>query len=132
LYLVVARRSEDGSFGNAQDGALYRSRDGAEHWEKVALPRGVNGPNGLIDLQDPNRLYLAAWGRNEPDGAVNGGIFLSADGVASWRNVLSQDPACLRRVGSSGRYSSTLSLSMKSKIQNIWGVKSDLTCRESL
>ena len=24
LYLVVARRSEDGSFGNAQDGALYR------------------------------------------------------------------------------------------------------------
>jgi len=92
LYLVVARRSEDGSFGNAQDGALYGSRDGAEHWEKLALPRGVNGPNGLaIDPQDPNRLYLAAWGRNEPEGAVDGGIFLSADGGDSWRNVLSQD-----------------------------------------
>jgi hypothetical protein len=92
LYLVVARRSEDGSYGNAQDGALYRSRDDAEHWEKTALPKGVNGPNGLaIDLKDPNRLYLAAWGRNEPEGAVDGGIFLSTDGGESWRNVLNKD-----------------------------------------
>ena len=92
LYLVVARRSEDGSFGNAEDGALYRSRDGAEHWDQIALPKGVNGPNGLaIDPRDSNRLYLAAWGRNEPEGAADGGIFLSVDGGASWRNVLSQD-----------------------------------------
>ena len=92
LYLVVARRSEDGSFGNAQDGALYRSRDGADHWEKIALAKGVNGPNGLaIDPQDPNRLYLAAWGRSEPEGAVDGGVFLSDDGGGSWRNVLSED-----------------------------------------
>lgn len=92
LYLVVARRSEDGNFGNAQDGALYRSRDGAEHWERIALPRGVNGPNGLaIDPTDPNRLYLAAWGRNEPEGAVDGGIYVSTDGGGSWRNVLSKD-----------------------------------------
>src|SRR5208337_2543314 len=31
LYLVIARRSEDGSYGSPQDGALFRSRDGAEH-----------------------------------------------------------------------------------------------------
>ena len=49
LYVVVARRSENGSFGNAGDGALYRSTDGAEHWEKLALPEGLNGPNGLVD-----------------------------------------------------------------------------------
>ena len=92
LYLVVARRSEDGSFGNAQDGALYRSRDGAEHWERISLPKGVNGPSGVaIDPKDPGRLYLAAWGRNEPEGAVDGGIFFSADSGGSWRNVLSQD-----------------------------------------
>ena len=92
LYLIVARRSEDGSFGNAQDGALYRSRDGAEHWEKIALPKGLNGPNGLaIDPKDPKRLYLAAWGRNEPEGAVDGGIFVSEDGGSSWRNALSRD-----------------------------------------
>jgi len=92
LYLVVARRSEDGSFGNAQDGALFRSRDGAEHWEAITLPKGVNGPNGLaIDAEKPNRLYLAAWGRKAAEGGVDGGIFISNDGGNSWRNVLSQD-----------------------------------------
>ena len=44
---VIARRSEDGSIGNAGDGALYRSTDGAEHWQPVSLPEGTNGPNGL-------------------------------------------------------------------------------------
>jgi photosystem II stability/assembly factor-like uncharacterized protein len=92
LYVVLARRSEDGSFGNAQDGTLFRSPDGAEHWQRITLPQGVNGPNGLaIDAENPNRLYLAAWGRNTAQGAVDGGIFISDDGGDSWRNVLSQD-----------------------------------------
>jgi len=92
LYVILARRSEDGSFGNDEDGALFRSRDGADHWERIALPQGVNGPNGLaIDPDDPNRLYLAAWGRTAPEGAKDGGIFVSSDGRNSWRNVLSQD-----------------------------------------
>jgi len=38
LYLVVARRSENGQVGDAGDGALYVSDDGAEHWTRVALP----------------------------------------------------------------------------------------------
>jgi photosystem II stability/assembly factor-like uncharacterized protein len=92
LYLVVARRTEDGSFGNDGDGALYRSRDGAEKWERIALPKGVNGPNGIaVDPTDPRRLYLAAWGRTTAEGAVDGGIFLSTDGGASWKNVLQRD-----------------------------------------
>jgi photosystem II stability/assembly factor-like uncharacterized protein len=94
LYLVVARRSDDGGFGNSGDGALYRSTDGAEHWTRLRLPEGVNGPNGLaIDQRDPARLYLAAWGRSTPDGAHGdgGGIFLSVDAGARWRNVLAKD-----------------------------------------
>ena len=92
LYLVIARRSEDGSYGNAPDGALYRSTDGAEHWQRIALPEGVNGPNGVaIDPGDPKRLYLAAWGRQTPDGAVAGGIFVSADAGQAWKNVLDRD-----------------------------------------
>ncbi|MCW5979764.1 MAG: hypothetical protein KIT09_16915 [Bryobacteraceae bacterium] len=92
LYAVVARRSEDGSIGNDQDGALYRSTDGAERWTKVNLPDGVNGPNGLaIDPKDPRRMYLAAWGRRTEEGAVNGGIFLTTDAGATWRNVLAKD-----------------------------------------
>src|SRR5260221_533171 len=82
LYVVVARRSERGRIGDADDGALYRSTDGAEHWTRMALPAGTNGPNGLaVDPADPRRLYLAAWGvatpgrvtRRLPRGAVGGG-----------------------------------------------------------
>ncbi len=92
LYLVVARRSDDGSIGNDQDGALYRSTDSAEHWERVALPKGTNGPNGLaVDPRDPRRLYLAAWGRTMPDGDEGGGIFLSEDSGNRWRPVLADD-----------------------------------------
>jgi photosystem II stability/assembly factor-like uncharacterized protein len=92
LYLVVARRSDDGSFGNAEDGALYRSTDGAERWTRMRLPQGVNGPTGLaIDPRDPGRLYLAAWGRSTPQGAEDGGLYLSTDGGATWRRVLTQD-----------------------------------------
>jgi photosystem II stability/assembly factor-like uncharacterized protein len=42
LYLLVARRSVDGSLGTPLDGALYRSSDGAEHWERLVLPAGSN------------------------------------------------------------------------------------------
>lgn len=89
LYLIVARRSDDGSIGTEGDGALYRSADGAESWQKIALPDGVNGPNGLaVDPHDPRRLYLGAWGRQEYPDDVDGGVFLSDDGGASWRCVL--------------------------------------------
>lgn len=92
LYVVVARRSDDGSFGNTGDGAIYRSTDGAEHWTRMRLPPGVNGPNGLaIDPRDPGRLYLAAWGRSTPRGAEDGGVYLSTDAGATWRRVLTQD-----------------------------------------
>ncbi len=92
LYVVLARRSEDGSFGSAGDGAVYRSTDGAAHWNKITLPMGVNGPNGLaVDPGDPGRLYLAAWGRTSTEHALSGGIWVSADGGHTWRNTLSKD-----------------------------------------
>lgn len=92
LYVVIARRSEDGSIGTARDGALYRSTDGAEHWQPVALPEGSNGPNGLaIDPQSPDRLYLAAWARATGEHGDGGGIFLSEDGGKSWQQVLEKD-----------------------------------------
>ena len=92
LYMVVARRSDDGSIGNDGDGGLYRSQDGAETWQKVSLPQGVNGPNGIaVDPSDTKRLYLAAWRRNDGQPTAGGGIFLSTDGGVSWRSVLSAD-----------------------------------------
>ena len=92
LYAVIARRSEDGSIGNVGDGALYKSTDGAEHWQPVPLPEGTNGPNGLaVDPHSPNRLYLAAWGRAAGEHGDGGGIFLSEDGGKTWKLVLDKD-----------------------------------------
>ena len=91
LYLVVARRSERGRIGDADDGALYRSTDGGERWTRMTLPAGTNGPNALtVDPADPRRLYLSAWGVATPGGDTGGGIFVSADGGATWANVLPQ------------------------------------------
>ena len=88
LYLVVARRSERGRIGNADDGALYVSSDGADHWRKLDLPPGVNGPNGLaIDPREPRRLYLSAWAVATPGGDTGGGIFISDDGGGTWRRA---------------------------------------------
>ena len=92
LYVIIARRSEDGSIGTNGDGALYKSTDGAESWTPVHLPDQVNGPNGLaIDPSDPKRLYLAAWTRATGDHGTGGGIFLSEDGGNNWKNVLDRD-----------------------------------------
>jgi photosystem II stability/assembly factor-like uncharacterized protein len=95
LYLVTVRTSDDGAYGNDADGVLYRSRDGAETWEHVPLPAGLNGPTGIaIDPEDANRIYLSAWGRakrynvNPPE---QGGVWLSTDAGGKWSNVLTQD-----------------------------------------
>jgi len=92
LYLLVSRRSEDGSIGTDKDGALYRSTDGAEHWSPVAMPEGANAPNGLaIDPKDPNRLYLATWARATGEHGDGGGIYLSEDAGKTWKQVLDRD-----------------------------------------
>ena len=92
LYLVVARRSDDGGIGGAGDGALYRSTDGAESWTKMSLPPDVNGPHALtVDPRDPRRLYLAAWGRRPQRETLGGGVFLSTDAGATWKHVLTAD-----------------------------------------
>ncbi len=92
LYVVIARRSEDGSIGNANDGALYSSKDGAEHWNPIQLPQGVNGPNALtIDPKSPQRLYLSAWARASGTHGDGGGIFLSEDAGRTWRQIFDRD-----------------------------------------
>lgn len=92
LYVLVARRSENGGIGNAGDGAIYRSTDGAERWKPVRLPEGVNAPNGVaIDPASPRRLYLAAWARAVGVHGEGGGIYLSDNGGETWKQVLARD-----------------------------------------
>lgn len=96
LFLVIARRSEDGSIGTADDGALYKSTDGAESWSKVAMPEGTNGPMSLkVDPLNPQTLILSAWGRPVRErfaSDIGGGIFRSADDGKTWEHVLKNDP----------------------------------------
>ena len=95
LFLVVCRRSEDGSISDDGDGALYRSVDGAETWTKVPLPDGTNGPMSLVvDPDNPSRLVMSAWGRvsaNPFSPDTGGGIYVSADEGITWKQVLEKD-----------------------------------------
>ncbi len=95
MFLIVSRKSDNGSIGNELDGALYKSRDGAETWEKVNLPEGVNGPTSIIvDPENQKRLILSAWGRyGATPFAPNrgGGIYISEDDGGTWKAVLTED-----------------------------------------
>ena len=92
LYVLIARRSDHGEIGDAGDGAIYRSKDAAKTWSRIAMPAGANAPNGLaIDADDSRRLYLATWARATGLHGEGGGIWLSDDGGITWRNVLSRD-----------------------------------------
>ncbi len=88
LYLIVAR-SNEGAYGEAHgSGALYKSIDGAEHWQKMRLPQDVTGPTGLaLDPRDNARMYLAAWGQQRANVDIGGGVYLSTDGGASWKPI---------------------------------------------
>jgi len=101
LYLIVARRSDQGEIGDENDGALYKSTDGAETWTKMPLPEGCNGPNGLaLDPTNSRQggsgaalrcsMYLAAWGRQADPNDLGGGLFLSDDGGQTWRCIFGE------------------------------------------
>jgi hypothetical protein len=91
LYLVVARRSEKKDYSPSLAGALYRSKDKAEHWQRMDLPPGVTGPTALeIDPRDSQRLYLTAWGQEGETADRNGGVLASRDGGKTWRTLFTE------------------------------------------
>jgi photosystem II stability/assembly factor-like uncharacterized protein len=88
LYLVVARASEGKNPPVPGPGALYCSTDKGEHWVKMKLPAGVNGPTGLtLAPRDPQRLYLTAWGREGTNVDYGGGVFLSTNAGRTWTPI---------------------------------------------
>lgn len=91
LYLILARRNEAMTRTPSGAGALYRSTDKAEHWQRIELPKGVDGPTGLaVDPRDARRLYLTAWGREGEDVDQDGGVYGSDDGGKTWHTLFTQ------------------------------------------
>lgn len=93
LFLVVSRRSDDGSIGNEKDGAIYKSEDGAESWQKISLPEGTNAPTSIV-FGKSGELVLSAWGLVNKGPFMldsGGGIFRTSDEGKTWKQTLSSD-----------------------------------------
>ena len=82
LYLLVARGFEN---GRPVDGALYKSNDGADSWQKVKLPAGASFPNDLcFDPENQQHMYMACWPESSTEGEKGGGLYVSENGGKSW------------------------------------------------
>ena len=107
LFLVVSPTPDHQSKNNDSlfySGAVYKSTDGAQSWQKLTVTNEPFFPNGIaFDPGDPDRIYLACWAgidlndllgsniaktkggnKNIP---MKGGIFLSADAGKTWSSV---------------------------------------------
>ena len=89
-------------------GAIYKSIDGAESWQRLDVGEKTKFPNGLaFDPENPKKLYLGSWsdiylsdmvgkavtkvtGGNELID-LDGGILMSENGGDSWVRIFDKD-----------------------------------------
>jgi photosystem II stability/assembly factor-like uncharacterized protein len=81
--------------GARREGGVYRSTDGGTTWTKLTngLPREYTGKISISVSADPRRIYAlieAGDGTHGPPGGVNGGVYRSDDGGATWTRTSSQ------------------------------------------
>src|SRR5450755_1632502 len=67
---------------------IYRSDDGGKNWRNLGLKTSEHIGRILIDPRDSNVVYVAAAGPLWAPGGDRG-VFKSADGGKTWKNVLS-------------------------------------------
>jgi len=87
LYVVVAKNRR---ISQIFSGGIYRSTDGAETWEALPMPDGVDFPSDLT-IDSSGRLYLACWPRLEGDKNTGGGVYASDDGGQTWNLVFNPE-----------------------------------------
>lgn len=95
LFLVVIRRSDSLNSDPVNEGAIYRSDDGAETWKQISLPHGTNAPTSLsVDSDSTGTLLLSTWGKKTGDpftSDTGGGIYISNDEGRTWGARLTTD-----------------------------------------
>ena len=93
-------------YGPNTERGVFRSADGGKSWQRVLYKDENTGATDLeIDPSDPNTIYAALWearlgpfeDNNEFDG-TGGGLFKSADGGNTWRQLKSGLPENLVQV----------------------------------
>lgn len=94
LYLTGR---DSGASGVEEDliGALYRSEDRGQAWERFDVPGTDDGTVpyiGGVDPSDPDRVFVANL-RQEEGEVVYFGLLLTDDGGASWTVVYTADSA---------------------------------------
>jgi photosystem II stability/assembly factor-like uncharacterized protein len=86
MYLLITR-DLDGN-GESVAGGIFRTTDGAEHWERLPVSEEIPFPNDLcLAPDDPKTMYAAAWSVRLGDRVVEGGVFKTADGGATWEKL---------------------------------------------
>jgi photosystem II stability/assembly factor-like uncharacterized protein len=110
LFLVISPTPNHKQKSNSNlfySGAVYKSTDGAETWQKLSVTDEPFFPNGIaVDPQNADRIYLACWAdidlsdllcgkaANANGGNKNiplkGGIFLSEDAGKAWSSIFDQ------------------------------------------
>ncbi len=90
------------AFGPSPDRGVYRSLDAGRTWEKVLF---VSNETGAVDLEfapgSPDVLYASLWrAERKPwtiiSGGMEGGVYKSTDGGATWRPLTRGLPTGLR------------------------------------
>lgn len=89
------------AFGRNEQRGVFRSQDGGETWERVLFVSDSTGAVDLaMDVTNPRILYAAMWRvERKPwtliSGAVDAGIYKTADGGETWTKLTDGLPTTL-------------------------------------
>ena len=88
---ICARRAAPGKPLMREGVGLYRSRDGADTWEKItASPSFLYPKDFSVDPRDSRRILVGTCDAGGEDKA--GGLYLTRDGGTSWHRIGRQGP----------------------------------------
>jgi len=89
LFCLITALLQDDVFV-PQGVGLYRSKDGAETWERIAGGGRFLWPKDFdVDPRDSNVIYLGA---TDPYGPAVGGLYKTTDGGATWELIARKGP----------------------------------------